>query len=150
MVTLRAIKECDLETLLAMMRELAEHESEQHYLTVDKATLAAAGFGDGARWRGFFAEESGDAIGYVTYTEDFHIWSGDLRLALDDIYVRPGQRGKGVGEKLMRKIFDIAEAEGALVSWTVQPENKRAIGFYESLGAKVTLTGKCLWRAGDS
>ena len=145
--SLRPIERGDVAALLAMMAELAAHENEEHFLTVDEASLAATGFGDRARWRGFFAEGDGAPIGYVTYTDDYHIWSGAPRIALDDVYVKPAWRGAGVGERLMRQVFDIATRDDALVSWSVQPENKAAIKFYERLGARVHITGKCLWRS---
>ena len=128
-----------------MMRALATHEGSEAHLTVMPSGLEEAGFGDVTQWSGFLAETLGRAIGYATYTEGFHLWSGARRILLDDVYVDPEHRGAGVGERLMQLVFDIA-GEDAFVSWTVLPDNDRAIAFYKRLGAEVSLTGKCNWR----
>lgn len=131
------------------MRALAEHEGSEAHLTVTPLRLEEAGFGNAPRWRGFLAEAAGRAIGYATYTEGFHLWSGGRRILLDDIYVDPDHRGAGVGERLMQLVFAVA-GDDAFVSWTVLPHNDRAIEFYKRLGAEVSITGKCNWRKGAS
>jgi len=130
-----------------MMRALAAHEGSEAHLTVTPSRLEEAGFDKAAQWRGFLAEASGRAIGYATYTEGFHLWSGARRILLDDIYVDPDHRGVGVGKRLMQLVFDVA-GDDAFVSWTVLPDNDRAITFYKRLGAEVSLTSKCNWRKG--
>ncbi len=144
--TIRPIESGDCEVLFGLMAALADHENERAALTVTADRLRASGFGAAPQWRGFIAEMDGATCGYATFTQDFHIWSGAPRISLDDIYVAPERRGTGLGERLMRAVLDTAERQGAYVSWTVQPENKRAIAFYERLGAKYWLTGKCGWR----
>jgi ribosomal protein S18 acetylase RimI-like enzyme len=144
---IRPIAARDVDALFRMIAALAEHEKLRDELTVTIETLRKSGFGEAPKWRGFIAETAGHPCGYATYTEDFHLWSGAPRICLDDVYVSPEMRGSGLGERLMRAVFDVAGEAGAYVSWTVRPENKRAIAFYERLGAKVWLTGKCGWRA---
>ena len=144
-IAYRFIENRDVPALHAMMRALAKHEDSETHLTVTPSRLEEAGFDGVAQWRGFLAEASGRAIGYATYTEGFHLWSGGRRILLDDIYVDSDHRGAGVGERLMQLVFDIA-GEDAFVSWTVLPDNDRAIAFYKRLGAEVSLTGKCNWR----
>lgn len=146
-IVYRSIEKKDVSALHAMMRALAAHEGSEAHLMVTPSRLEEAGFDGEAQWRGFLAEASGRAIGYATYTEGFHLWSGARRILLDDIYVDPDHRGAGVGERLMKLVFSIA-GEDAFVSWTVLPDNDRAIAFYKRLGAEVSLTGKCNWRKG--
>lgn len=143
---IRPIESRDVDAVYALIAALADHENERPQLTVTPTKLRETGFGDAPAWSGLIAESGGVACGYATYTKDFHIWSGAPRISLDDIYVTPEMRGSGLGESLMRAVFDVAAKKGAYVSWTVQPENKRAIAFYERLGAKVWFTGKCGWR----
>lgn len=144
---IRPIESLDVEALFALMTALAEHEDLRQALSVTPECLRETGFGAAPKWRGLIAEVDAGPCGYATYTEDFHIWSGAPRLSLDDIYVAPELRGTGLGERLMQVVFDRGSRAGAYVSWTVQPENKRAIAFFERLGASVSITGKCGWRA---
>ena len=97
----RSVEKNDVPALHGLMRALAEHENSAAHLTVTPSRLEETGFGGAPQWRGFLAEVSGKAIGYATYTEGFHLWSGARRMLLDDIYVDPGYRGSGVGERLI-------------------------------------------------
>ncbi len=147
MFSYRAIEKKDVDALYELMCGLADNENERSELTVTPQRLTETGFGKRPLWRGFLAEKENSVIAYTTYTEGFHIWSGVPRFGLDDIYVDPSLRSHGIGEALMRLVFDKAKAANALVSWAVQPGNDRAIKFYESLGAKYSITGKCNWRS---
>ncbi len=145
-VSIRPVEAGDVDELFALMCALADTEGERAHLTVTPERLRETGFGDRPSWSGFFATLSGEIAGYATFTHDFHLWSGAARITLDDIFVRPECRSLGIGETLMKAVFDEAEKRRALVSWTVQTGNERAISFYERLGASYRVTGKCLWR----
>ena len=145
-LVIRPIEERDIETLLTLIAALAENENEQEYLTVSTETLRKTGFGERPSWSGVIARLGDEAAGYATYTHDFHIWSGSPRITLDDIFVRPEFRSLGIGEKLMNAVFDEARKTNAFVSWTVRTDNKKAIAFYERLGAHYRVIGKCGWR----
>ncbi|MEO1242943.1 MAG: GNAT family N-acetyltransferase [Pseudomonadota bacterium] len=145
-VIIRPVERSDMQGLHQLMCSLADNESQREHLTVTPDRLAQTGVGENRQWRGFVAEADGVLVGYATYTQDFHIWSGSPRFSLDDIYVRPENRSGGLGEKLMRRVFDEAQEAGAYVSWTVLPDNERAIAFYQRLGASYATIGKCGWR----
>ncbi|GJL94355.1 MAG: hypothetical protein DHS20C05_07600 [Hyphococcus sp.] len=145
-ISYRPIEERDVSVLYGLMCDLADNEKERFELTVTPQRLIETGFTDQPLWRGFLAEAKNKAVGYATYTEDFHIWSGVPRICLDDIYVHPDFRSHGIGEALMQLIFEQAKKTNAFVSWAVQPGNTRAIKFYEGLGAKYYVGGKCSWR----
>ena len=146
--SIRSIEKRDVPALFQLIYALADNQGERSGLTVSVERLTETGFGETPRWRGFIVEdEEGRPVGYATYTEDFHIWSGAPRISLDDIYVQSDYRGAGVGEALMRRVFELAEQQGAFVNWTVQTGNERAIAFYERLGAQYRVIGKCGWRA---
>ncbi|GJL92178.1 GNAT family N-acetyltransferase [Hyphococcus sp.] len=148
-IKIRPIEFDDVAALFQMMQALADNQNERQFLTVDVERLRTTGFGDRPQWRGVFAIVENKPVGYATYTNDLHVWSGAPRIALDDIYVRPDFRSHGIGEKLMQAVFDEARKAGAYVSWSVQPGNYKAIAFYRRLGASVRITGKCGWRAPD-
>ena len=145
-ITIRPVKEQDVDALFDLMASLADYEGERRYLVVNPETLRRTGFNARPSWRGLIAEVDGKLVGYATFTNDFHIWSGAPRITLDDLYVSPDYRGHGLGEQLMHAVFSEAENAGACVSWTVRLENKRAISFYENLGAQYREIGKCFWQ----
>jgi GNAT superfamily N-acetyltransferase len=147
-ISIRSIEAQDVDALIEMICELADHEGEREFVTTTTSRLLETGFGNNPQWRGFIAEHKDQAIAYATYTEDFHIWSGAPRITIDDLYVRPESRRHGLGRKLMERVFALAKETGAFVSWTVQPDNSRAIAFYRQLGASYNDVGKCGWRAG--
>ena len=144
--SIRAIVRDDIAGLHQLMCGLADNENERHFLTVTPERLAQTGFGDSPSWQGFVVEHDRALVGYATFTRDFHIWSGRPRITLDDIYVDPAFRSHGLGEQLMRQVFEQAKSINAYVSWTVQPGNDRAIAFYQRLGAEYRVIGKCGWR----
>jgi ribosomal protein S18 acetylase RimI-like enzyme len=147
--TIRLIESGDVDVLYKMICALGDNQNEREFVTTTPALLEKTGFSVPPMWAGLIVEIEGRAVGYATYTNDFHIWSGAPRITIDDIFVHPEYRSLGLGEKLMRRIFDVAEETDAFVSWTVQPENTKAIDFYKRLGAKYRVTGKCGWRAAD-
>jgi len=147
-IHIASIARADIGELIGMMGELAEHEGLRGHLGVSRERLAQTGCGDDPQWAGLIARADGAAAGYATFATRFHIWSGAIRIALDDVYVRPAFRGRGVGESLMRRVFRLAREGGMAVTWTVRPENKAAIAFYERLGARYDVVGTCIWRAG--
>lgn len=142
---IRRIKASDVDALFAMMQALAAHENLSEWLRTDAAKLKASGFSDHPKWLGFITEIDGVPCGFATYTVEYHIWTGAPVIRLDDIYVDPKQRSLGCGEGLMHKVFAEAEAVNAIVTWSVRADNERAIAFYERLGAKVEISGKCIW-----
>ncbi|MGE5314990.1 MAG: N-acetyltransferase family protein [Acidobacteriota bacterium] len=87
----------------------------------------------------FVAVESatGEIIGYATYFIAYYTWSGKS-MYLDDLYVVEPHRGNGIGKKLIEAVIAQARKEDcAKLRWQVSRWNKRAIGFYKSLGATV-------------
>ena len=143
---IRPVERRDVDVLFEMICALADHEKEREFLIATPEKLAASGFGQNPAWQGLIAEIDSAAAGYATYTNDYHLWSASPRMTLDDLYVRPEYRSRGLGEQLVKKIFEIATEKGAAVSWTVQTDNDRAIAFYKKLGARYRVTGKCYWR----
>jgi GNAT superfamily N-acetyltransferase len=76
-------------------------------------------------------------IGYTNYSIIYYSWVGKS-IYLDDLYVIPSLRGKGIGKKLMNKVFDIAKIEKCnRVRWQVSKWNTSAIEFYKKIGAEV-------------
>ena len=76
-------------------------------------------------------------IGYTNYSIIYYSWVGKS-IYLDDIYVKPAYRGKGIGFSMMNKVFEVAKKEDCnRVRWQVSKWNTSAIEFYQKIGAEV-------------
>lgn len=127
----------DAAALDRMIRELAAYEGHTGELafTVDRLTQALSG--DPPRLRAVIAEDADGAVGFVTYTIDYAIWTGGDVVRVDDVFVRERARGGGVGARLMLRIAELAVAGGMSSRWEIEPANLRAQRFYDSLGAEI-------------
>ena len=144
---IRPAQSHDVPALFAMMRALATHEGSAHLLHTDAERLQRDGFGAQPRFGAFLAELDSVAVGFVSYTVNYQIWAGGDVIAIDDLYVAPTVRSRGVGAQLMQAVAAKCLREGgAHVRWTVELSNTRGIAFYERLGAAVRAKGLCLWR----
>jgi len=141
-VELRAATPDDVPLLLSFIREMAEFER----LTVSatEASLRDALFGEAAAARALLVFTSGEPIGYATYFFSFTSMMGRRAFWLDDLFVAPAFRGKGLGKALMAHLAGIAaQNQCARFEWIVLDWNTPAIEFYKALGAEM-LTD---WRA---
>ena len=145
-VSIRPAEAKDAPVLYEMIRELAADQDELDYIFATPEVFARDGFGAEPLFSAMLAEVSGAPAGYVTYTTPYNIWAGRRLLVVDDVYVRAAFRSRGIGELLMRCIGEIAAVNRSQVRWMVKPDNRRAIAFYESLGANMVLRGMCYWR----
>lgn len=92
------------------------------------------------------AWRAGEAIGYVSAIRRLHLWSPHDVIALDDLYVREGERGDGVGERLIRALAaGHAHDEGLTITWGCEPSNTGALRFYERLGARLHTKVHAAW-----
>ena len=132
-VTIRKGKEEDLPAVLGLVKELAEFEKapEQVINTVDKMTEEQKYFDF------FVAELNGEIIAMALYFFAYYTWVGKS-LYLDDIYVKKQHRGKKVGMKLLKEVFNVAEKENCnRIRWQVLNWNKDAITFYKKINAEI-------------
>ncbi len=82
------------------------------------------------------AEVEGEAVGFALWFHNFSTWRGRRGLYLEDLYVTPAARGKGVGRALLIHLAGIAVARGcARFEWSVLDWNQPAIDFYRTMGA---------------
>lgn len=137
-ITIRPAVPADLDAVLVLMRELAEHEGHLRYFHLTHDVLARYCFGAPARLGMLVAAAEDEGIaGYATYLPQLSPWAGREYLFVDDVYVHASQRGRGVGALLMKRIGEIA-VEGEMdVRWHVETGNTGAQKFYRSLGAEL-------------
>lgn len=133
-VDVRAATVDDVPLLLSFIQAMAAFERLK--VTATEESLRAALFGDAPAARTLLAFAEGRPVGYATYYFTFGTMVGRRGLWLDDLFIDPAFRGKGIGEALMAYLANIAQQnQCARFEWMVVDWNERAIGFYRRLGA---------------
>ncbi|MGH7776335.1 MAG: GNAT family N-acetyltransferase [Candidatus Dormibacterales bacterium] len=127
----------DAATIARLIRRLAEFERLSGEVTMDEAALAAGLFGPRPYAETLIAEEGGAAAGFALYFHTFSTFLGRPGIHLEDLFVLPEMRGRGIGIALMRELAGIALERGCgRLEWSVLDWNRDAVGFYERLGAR--------------
>ena len=154
MLAIRKAEPRDVPVLLELIRALAEYEKEPKAVVATEEDLLRDGFWQEPRYFCLVAEWNGEVAGFAFYFHTYSTWLGKWGLYLEDLFVRPQMRGKGIGKALLVELARIAVREKCgRVNWQVLDWNRPAIEFYESLGAKMLtewetfrLTGEALER----
>jgi GNAT superfamily N-acetyltransferase len=138
MLTLRAATVDDVPLIRQLVRELAEYEREPESAVATEEDLRRDGFGPQPYFHAVIAEWEGAPVGFALYFFNYSTWQGRPGLYLEDLFVRPAHRGKGVGKALLRHVARVAlERNCGRLVWTVLDWNEPAIRFYESLGGQI-------------
>ena len=133
---IRAATRADVATILQFVRDLAAFEREPDAVAATEAMLAQALFGERPAAEAVIAEDAGHPLGFALFFHNFSTWTGRRGLYLEDLYVTPAARGRGVGKALLRHLAGLAVARDcARFEWSVLDWNADAIGFYRSIGA---------------
>jgi ribosomal protein S18 acetylase RimI-like enzyme len=136
MPEIRRARETDIPAILGLIRELATYEKEPDAVKATEPQLREALFGPEPAVFAHVAEVGGEVEGMALWFRNFSTWEGTHGIYLEDLYVRPGNRGRGLGTALLRTLAGHAVERGyARVEWAVLNWNEPAIGFYRSLGA---------------
>ena len=139
--SIAAATPADVPAILALIRALAEYERLSHLCVSTEADIAAALFGPQPAAEVLIARRSqqiGDAAGFALFFQTFSTFLGRPSLWLEDLFVRPEDRGLGIGRALLHALAERAVDRGCgRFEWAVLDWNASAIGFYESLGARV-------------
>lgn len=129
--------EQDVPLILTFIQELAEYEKAGDQAVATEADLRETLFGPRPYAEVVIAELEGEPVGFALFFHNYSTWLGRPGLYLEDIYVRPHARGRGVGKRLFTYLIDLArERRCGRMEWVVLDWNEPAIRFYESLGAK--------------
>jgi GNAT superfamily N-acetyltransferase len=127
----------DVPLILSFIRELAEYEKLAHEVVGNEAELEKWLFGERPVARVLIAEYGGEPAGFALFFLNFSTFLAKPGIFLEDLFVRPVLRGKGIGKALLTELVNIAAAEGyGRVEWAVLDWNTPAIEFYKSLGAR--------------
>ena len=138
MLNIRSATLNDVSLILQFIRDLADYEREPQAVTATEADLVRDGFGADPKFRVVIAEWDGKSAGFALFFYNYSTWQGRPGLYLEDLFVRPEFRGKGIGKTLLVYLARLAVQENCgRFQWQVLDWNTPSIRFYESLGAKV-------------
>ena len=122
--------------VLSLVRELAEYEKLLHEVEATEAMIAEALFGTNPRVFCDLAEWNGEVAGFAVWFVNFSTFSGRAGNYLEDLFVRPALRGKGIGKALLSHLArECVANEWSRLQWSVLDWNTPSIEFYKSLGA---------------
>ncbi len=127
----------DVPLLLRLVNELAEYERLAHEVVATEEELQAAMFAPRPYAEAIIADVDGEAAGFALYFHTFSTFVGRPGLYLEDLYVRPAHRRRGIGEALLRRVAAIAhERNCGRLEWAALDWNAPAVSFYKGLGAE--------------
>jgi ribosomal protein S18 acetylase RimI-like enzyme len=143
-VTVRRAGIQDADAVRTLLVELATHE--------DSVDAVHASLED---WRRMLADPSvvvllaiatGQPVGYLSGTKQLNLWQGRDIFAMDDLYVRPQARDRGIGGQLMAALAQHVSPEESLITWGVNQDNHAGQRFYHRLGATLRTKVVAAWR----
>lgn len=137
-LNIRTAQPEDVPVLFDLIVALAEYEKLSHAVSGDVATLGKHLFGERPYVEALLAEWGSTSVGFALFFHNYSTFLTKPGIYLEDLFVLPDWRGRGIGKALIRQIARIAVDRGCgRLEWTVLDWNESAIGFYQSLGATV-------------
>jgi len=133
---IREATKSDIPIIFALIKELAEYEKLLPEVTASEKILEENLFGNKKYAEVFIAEFNGEIAGQALFFHNLSTFLGKPGIYLEDIYVRPQFRKKGIGKALLLEIVKTAKKRNCgRVEWAVLKWNEPSINFYKSLGA---------------
>jgi len=135
--SIRAARPDDAEILMNLVRELAVYEKLEQHARATPEDFRRHLFGPRLAAHAILAEVGGQPVGFALWFATFSTFRGQAGLYLEDIFVKPGYRGRGIGKGLLAAVARLAVEEGCgRLEWSVLDWNAAAIGFYRALRAR--------------
>jgi len=148
--SIRPAQPGDEHALFGLIQALAEYEGLRHAVTGSAEKLALDLFGPRPAAEALLVESDGRAIAFALFFHNYSTFLTQAGLYLEDIFVLPEYRRRGIGKALLSELAKIARARGCgRMEWSVLDWNVSAIGFYQSLGASVLPDWRICRVAGD-
>jgi GNAT superfamily N-acetyltransferase len=137
-LSIRAARPDDAPLVFALVRELADYEKLSAEVDATQEMIAAALFCEQPRLYCDIAEWGGEAAGFSTWFLNFSTFRGRHGIYVEDIFVKPAYRKRGIGKALMQRLARrCIEQNYARFEWAVLDWNAPSIAFYRSIGAEV-------------
>jgi len=154
--TLRPAEPRDVPAIVGLIRELAEFERLTHLVRATPDTLHPHLFGPQPVAEAMVVEVDRAVVAFALFFTNFSTFLAQPGLYLEDLYVQPAHRGRGIAQALLTQLARLAVQRGhGRFEWSVLDWNANAIGFYERMGATVMpdwricrVTGEALQRLG--
>lgn len=135
--TLRFAEPADVPLILDLIRGLAEYEKLASECVATKELLRTNLFGRHPYAEVLIGEMEGESVGFALFFHTFSTFLGQPGIYLEDLFVRPDRRGKGLGRALLQRLAELAVERGCgRLEWSVLDWNEPAIRFYRRLGAE--------------
>jgi GNAT superfamily N-acetyltransferase len=126
----------DTALILQFIRGLAEYERLSHEVTATEDGLRESLFGERRTVEVLLAHWRDEPAGFAVFFHNFSTFLGRPGIYLEDLFVKPEMRGKGIGKALLVHLAKLArERRCGRLEWSVLDWNEPAIGFYKNLGA---------------
>lgn len=133
---IRACQPNDLPVLVQLCQKHAHYEQASYTRAGKEERLQKALFGESPPLHGLVVEAGGELVGYATYTFDYSTWNAAPFLHLDCLYLEPAYRGRGIGERIIRQLEQVARERGCVnMQWQTPAFNEKAIRFYKRISA---------------
>jgi GNAT superfamily N-acetyltransferase len=137
-ISIRRARPDEAGLVLSLVRELAEYEKLSHEVEATEPMIADALFSANPRLFCDIAEWKGEVAGFAVWFINFSTFSGRSGIYLEDLFVRPALRGRGIGKALLSHLAKECVANGwSRLQWSVLDWNTPSIEFYKSLGAQM-------------
>jgi GNAT superfamily N-acetyltransferase len=135
-ISIRPATSSDVATILGFIRSLAEYEKLSHACIATENLLREHLFGPKPAAEVLIATLDEKSVGFALFFPTFSTFLAKPGIYLEDLFVLPGARGRGVGKALLIEVARIAvNRECGRLEWAVLDWNEPAIGFYKSIGA---------------
>lgn len=150
-LAIRAAERRDSALILALVRELADYEKLSGEVDATEQAIEEVLFAPSPRLYCDIAEWDGEPAGIAVWFLNFSTFRGRHGIYLEDLFVRPAFRGRGIGKALMTRLAQHCVAQGhARFEWAVLDWNAPSIAFYRSIGAQVMDEWKICRLSGDA
>jgi GNAT superfamily N-acetyltransferase len=134
---IRPAEPADVPVIAQLIRALARFEKLEHEVTMTEGLLTANLFGPRRFAEALLAEYDGSPVGFALFFHNFSTFLALPGIYLEDLFVVPEHRGRGIGKALLKELARLAVERGCgRLEWAVLDWNREAIGFYERLGAR--------------
>ncbi|MCI0381152.1 MAG: GNAT family N-acetyltransferase [Gemmataceae bacterium] len=134
---IRPATAADVPVICNLIRALADYEKLLHLVELDESRLREHLFGATRYAEVLLAEEAGEVVGFALFFANYSTFLGQPGIYLEDLFVKPEQRGKRHGKALLAELARLAVERGCgRLEWSVLNWNEPAIRFYQTLGAE--------------